>query len=162
MARYKELYKKRVFHIIQMGTPSFQEEHSNFLSPVIHAILNSQTIEVVYHTQSRDVTTKRLFDPYYLILRDHRFYLIAYCHEKKEFRTFRLSRFLEVKQTEETFTKQDFNLKEYFQHTWSIIQGTDKIHFKVLFSSNVARYIKEEELFVTPKLSEKKDGSLLF
>ncbi|WP_227939954.1 WYL domain-containing protein [Alkalihalobacillus deserti] len=70
-----------------------------------------------------------MLDPYYLIPRDHRFYLIAYCHEKKGVRTFRLSRFLELKQTEEAFTKQDFNLKEYFQHTWSIIQGTDKIHF---------------------------------
>ncbi|MDV2583588.1 WYL domain-containing protein, partial [Alkalibacillus haloalkaliphilus] len=43
-----------------------------------------------------------------------------------------------------------------------IIQGKDKIHFKVLFNKEVARYIKEEELFVNPRLTENKDGSLLF
>jgi predicted DNA-binding transcriptional regulator YafY len=97
-----------------------------------------------------------------LIPRDHRFYLIAYCHEKQKVLTFRLSRFLEVTQTDRTFEKQEFSLKDYFKHTWSIIQGTDKIHFKVLFSQNIARYIKEEELFVKPKLTEREDGSLLY
>ncbi|MDT8862966.1 transcriptional regulator [Alkalihalobacillus sp. MEB130] len=153
---------QKMVSIIQMGTPAFQEEQSNFLSPVIQAIMNSKSIKVVYHTQSRDVTTERFLDPYYLIPRDHRFYLIAYCHEKEGIRTFRLSRMLEVKQTEESFKKKDFNVKEYFRHTWSIIQGTDKIHFKVLFRPTIARYIKEEELFVTPKLTERSDGSLLF
>jgi predicted DNA-binding transcriptional regulator YafY len=153
---------QKMVSIIQMGTPAFQEQQHNFLSPVIQAILNSRTIEVVYHTQSRDVTTFRSLDPYYLIPRDHRFYLIAYCHEKQKVLTFRLSRFLEVTQTDRTFEKQEFNLKDYFKHTWSIIQGTDKIHFKVLFKQNIARYIKEEELFVKPKLTEREDGSLLF
>jgi predicted DNA-binding transcriptional regulator YafY len=32
----------------------------------------------------------------------------------------------------------------------------------VLFKQNIARYIKEEELFVKPKLTEREDGSLLF
>ncbi|MBU9714386.1 helix-turn-helix transcriptional regulator [Evansella tamaricis] len=153
---------QQMVSIIQMGTPAFQEEHNNFLSPVIRAILHGRTIEVVYHTQSRNVTTTRALDPYFLIPRDHRFYLIAFCHEKNRFLTFRLSRFLDVAPTENTFSKQELNLKEYFRHTWSIIQGTDKINFKVKFSSNIARYIKEEELFVKPKLTELEDGSLLF
>ncbi|MDV2686024.1 transcriptional regulator [Alkalihalophilus lindianensis] len=153
---------QKMVSIIQMGTPAFQEEQNNFLSPVIDSILNSRTIEVVYHTQSRDVTTSRALDPYYLIPRDHRFYLIAFCHEKQKVLTFRMSRFLQVNQTDQTFDMKDFNLKKYFKDTWSIIQGKDKIHFKVLFNKEVARYIKEEELFVNPRLTENKDGSLLF
>ncbi|MED1563815.1 hypothetical protein AJ85_16890 [Alkalihalobacillus alcalophilus ATCC 27647 = CGMCC 1.3604] len=49
---------QKMVSIIQMGTPAFQEQQHNFLSPVIQAIINSNTIEVKYHTQSRDVTTK--------------------------------------------------------------------------------------------------------
>ncbi|WP_062051668.1 YafY family protein [Bacillus sp. JCM 19034] len=154
---------QKMVSIIQMGTPAFNKQQSNFLSPVIQAIMKETTIEIVYHTQSRDVTTVRLIDPYYLIPRDHRFYLIAYCHQKDEIRTFRLSRILEIKETDRTFKKKEnFNVKKYFQHTWSIIKGEEKITFKILFSSNVARYIKEEELFVEPKLKERSDGSLLF
>lgn len=155
-------YLQKMDSIIATGTPASQEQHKNFLSIVVQAILESRTLEVVYHTKSRDVVTSRLIDPYYLIPRENRFYLIAYCHEKQKFLTFRMSRFLEVKQTEKMFEKMEFNIKYFFKHTWSIIQGSDEIHFKVLFSKNVARYIMEEELFVSPKLTKNKDGSLLF
>ncbi|MDF2856761.1 MAG: Helix-turn-helix type 11 domain protein [Neobacillus sp.] len=148
--------------IIQLGTPASQKQHKTFLLEVVQAILNSQTIEVNYHTQSRNVVTSRTLDPYYLIPRENRYYLIAFCHEKAEFRTFRMSRFLDVKQTKKPFLKQKFNLKDHFKDTWSIIPGTDKIDFKVLFHRNVARYIKEKELFVNPKLTDNADGSLLF
>jgi len=43
-----------------------------------------------------------------------------------------------------------------------VIQYLLTYHFKVLFNKNVARYIKEEEYVATPKLTEQKDGSLLF
>lgn len=56
----------------------------------------------------------------------------------------------------------DFNLKEYLKDTWSIERGEDEIHFKVKFSPRVARYVKEEELFVKPRLIDLEDGSLLF
>ncbi|WP_246589564.1 WYL domain-containing protein [Desertibacillus haloalkaliphilus] len=153
---------EQMVSVIQMGTPAYQEEKSNFLSPVIQAIVHAKSLEVTYHTQSRNVTTTSVLDPYYLIPRDHRFYLIAFCREKNKFLTFRMSRFLDVKQTGETFEKKELNFKDYFNHTWSIIKGSDKIHFKVLFNKNIARYIKEEELFVKPKLTEREDGSQLF
>jgi predicted DNA-binding transcriptional regulator YafY len=155
-------FLQKMVTIIQLGTPASKEQHKTFLLEVVQAILNSQTIEVIYHTQSRDVVTSRTLNPYYLIPRENRYYLIAYCHEKAEFRTIRMSRFLDVKQTDKTFEKQKFNLKEHFKDTWSIIPGTDKIDFKVLFYKNVARYIKEKELFVKPKLTDYADGSLLF
>jgi predicted DNA-binding transcriptional regulator YafY len=34
--------------------------------------------------------------------------------------------------------------------------------FKVRFSADVARYIKEEELFVHPRMKDQNDGSLIF
>ena len=153
---------KKMVSTIQTGTPASQEPNQNYLLDVVQAILNSKTLEVVYHTQSRDVVTTRFIDPYYLIPRDNRFYLIAYCYEKEKFLTFRMSRFIKIEQTEKKFDKKDFNIKDFFKNTWSIIHGNEKIHFKVLFNKNVARYIMEKELFVTPKLTENEDGSLLF
>ena len=154
-------YLQKMGSIIATWTPASQEQHKNLLSIVVQAILESQTLEVVYHTKSRDVVTSRLIDPI-IDSRENRFYLIAYCYEKQKFLTFRMSRFLEVKQTEKMSEKMEFNIKDFFKHTWSIIQGSDEIHFKVLFSKNVARYIMEEELFVSPKLTKNEDGSLLF
>jgi predicted DNA-binding transcriptional regulator YafY len=163
----KEKAKRReiaetIADIIQMGTPSHREEPQNYLLPIIQASLSRHTIEATYYTQSRNEVSVRRIDPYYLVPREQRFYLIGYCHTATAIRTFRVSRFREVAVTEETFEKDDFNLKAYMKHTWSIERGDQLIAFKVRFSPSVARYIREEELFVKPKLTELSDGSLLF
>lgn len=71
--------------IIQMGTPAYRKESPNFLQPIIQTILEQQTIDTIYHTQSRNETTERKIDPYYLIPRDQRFYLIGYCIRNMKF-----------------------------------------------------------------------------
>lgn len=148
--------------IIQMGTPAYRKESPNFLQPIIQAILEQKTINTIYHTQSRNETTERKIDPYYLIPRDQRFYLIGYCHTKHEIRTFRISRFLKVDLTSQNFNKEGFNIKKHLKNTWSIEQGEKNITFKVRFNSDIARYIKEEELFVQPRMKDQKDGSMIF
>jgi predicted DNA-binding transcriptional regulator YafY len=168
MATYNKEKNRRselvqdVANIIQMGTPAYREDHSNFLFPIIQAILNQRTIQTVYHTQSRNEATERLIDPYYLIPRDQRYYLIGYCHLAQGIRTFRISRFLAVEELPQPFDKGDFNIRQYLKHTWSIERGEGLIHFKIRFSPEVARYVKEEELFVEPKMTDLDDGSLLF
>lgn len=160
--RVKQDILKNVINVIQTGKPAFQEQKNNYLTEVIDAILSSRTLDVVYHTQSRNKTTGRQIDPYYLIPRNHQFYLIAFCHDKQRVLTFRLSRFKEVTLLDQTFEKNEFNLQQFLKNTWSIIQGENTIKFKVLFKESAARYVKEEELLVRPKLTEYKDGSLLF
>src|SRR5690606_31502854 len=128
----------------------------------IQAILEHRTMSTVYHTQSRNETTERNIDPYFLIPRDQRFYLIGFCHLKQSIRTFRISRFLKVDLTTQTFDKGEFNIKRHLKNTWSIEQGDKNITFKVKFNAAIARYIKEEELFVRPRMKDYKDGSMLF
>jgi predicted DNA-binding transcriptional regulator YafY len=156
----RKTFLSELTKVIQGGRPSATTLETNQLPTIIEAILSLRTIEAVYHTQSRDETTQRKIDPYYLIPRDNRLYVMGYCHSTNDIRTFRLSRFHHVEILEQTFTKDDLNMQRYLEHTWSIIRGQERIHFKVLFSKNVARYIKEEEFIVTPKLTEQKDGSL--
>ncbi|MEK4062569.1 MULTISPECIES: helix-turn-helix transcriptional regulator [Paenibacillus] len=153
---------ENIADIIQMGTPAYRKESRNFLQPIIGAIVEQRRIRAVYHSQSRDATTEREIDPYYLIPRDQRFYLIGYCHLKKAIRTFRISRFLDVEVMEASFDKGNFNIKKYLKNTWSIDRGNKNIKFKVRFQPEIARYIKEEELFVHPRMSDEPDGSLLF
>ncbi|WP_248928651.1 helix-turn-helix transcriptional regulator [Paenibacillus hamazuiensis] len=155
---------QQVTDIIQLGTPFGRDEESpNYLYPIIQAILQQNTLRAVYHTQSRNKQTERLIDPYYLIPREQRFYLIGYCHQAKDIRTFRVSRFRDVGITDQKFDKDGFSIRQYMKHTFSIERGNGKlIRFKVRFSPQVARYIKEEEWFVEPKMKDTADGGLLF
>lgn len=157
----KEIFN-RVSEMIQMGTPAFQEEGSNFLPQIIQAILSEQSIETTYHTQSRNDLTERVIDPYYLVPREQRFYLIGYCHLAGGIRTFRISRFKHVEILDQSFDKVDFNIRQYLKNTWSIERGETNIRFKIKFSPEVARYIKEEEMFVRPNMTDLLGGGLLF
>ncbi|MCE5173518.1 transcriptional regulator [Paenibacillus profundus] len=160
-SRHKDIIEN-ITEIIQMGTPAYREQNDNFLYPIIQASLSQTTIDTVYHTQSRNKTTARKIDPYFLVPREQRFYVIGYCHLKGEVRTFRLSRFRKVELTNKSFHKGDFTISQYLKNTWSIERGEELISFKVKFSAEVARYVKEEEMFVRPKMTDLPDGGLLF
>ncbi|WP_284035636.1 WYL domain-containing transcriptional regulator [Neobacillus sp. 114] len=152
-----------ISRVIQSGKkPSTTSTENDLLPLFSDAVLSSRTIEATYHTQSRNKTTTRKIDPYFLTPRKDRLYIIGYDHKSNEIRTFRLSRFHNVKVLNQKFTKDDINLEKYLQNTWSILRGEKLIRFKVKFSKDVARYVKEEEFNVTPKLTDLHDGSLLF
>lgn len=153
---------EEVAGIIQMGTPAYRKESPNFLQPIIQAILDQRTIDTVYHSQHRNETTDRKIDPYYLIPREQRFYLIGFCHLQQAIRTFRISRFRSVVVTSEAYDKENFDIKKHLKHTWSIEKGDKLVTFQVRFGADVARYIKEEELFVRPQMKDLPDGSMLF
>lgn len=148
--------------VIQMGTPAYRPDSPNWLAPMVQAILECRTMAAVYHTQSSNETKERRIDPYCLVPRDQRYYLIGFCHLHREIRTFRVSRFIQVEPTEDVFDKGSFNIRSYLKHTWSIQRGDKNITFKVRFSAAVARYVQEKELFVEPKLTPLSDGGLLF
>lgn len=152
----------QVADVIQMGSPAYRDNGGSFLYEILQATLSQQTIRTVYYTQSREAVSQRDIDPYYLVPREHRFYLIGYCHLAGDFRTFRISRFREVTLLDRTFDKSGFNLEAYLKNTWSIERGDEEIRFKVRFNSDVARYVKEEELFLKPDMVDLPDGSLLF
>jgi predicted DNA-binding transcriptional regulator YafY len=156
-----------IAEIIQMGTPSYRQGEGDsagryHLLPIIQATIQQQTIEATYYTLSRNEVSYRRIDPYVLVPREQRFYLIGFCHKAKSIRTFRISRFLEVVITNEIFHKADFNIHQFMNHTWSIERGQELIRFRVRFSRNVARYVKEEELFIKPEITENTDGSINF
>ena len=155
---------ERIAGIIRMGIPAYREEGQdrNLLIPIIEAILDGQTIQTQYHTLTNNEITLRRIDPYYLVPRDQRFYLIGHCHLQQKVRLFRISRFLDVKRTSSGFDMGNFNITQYMKNTWSVDRGEEHIHFKVKFSEKVAPYIREEEMFVRPRMTNLVDGGLLF
>ncbi|WP_245747596.1 helix-turn-helix transcriptional regulator [Anaerobacillus alkalidiazotrophicus] len=158
--------KKSLFsnlsRVIRSGNSATSNTEKDLLPLISEAVLASQTIEAIYHTQSRNITTKRKIDPYYIMPRNDRLYIIGYDHKSNEIRTFRLSRFQHINLLNQRFKKDEINLEKYLQYTWSIIRGEERIHFKIIFSREVARYVEEDEYNVSPKLTSLEDGYLLF
>ncbi len=94
--------------------------------------------------------------------RNNRLYIIGYCHNQKDIRTFRLNRFQNIDVLSQKFVRDHISLEKYLRYTWSVIRGDQQIHINVKFNKDIARYIKEDDYNVPPKMSELPDGSLLF
>jgi proteasome accessory factor C len=67
-------------------------ELSQRLSKIETAIFRRKTIVFDYYTMGRDAEESRKVDPYHLLFRGGRFYLIGHSHERGDVRVFRLSR----------------------------------------------------------------------
>lgn len=160
--RVNEEFLQRLQEIVQLGKPVWAPEVHNVFPELLQAMLHRKTVDALYHSQKRNETSWRRIDPYHLLPREHRFYLVGFCHKNGEFRTFRVSRFLEVRVLDEVYPQREFDLEEYMKDTWSIERGDKKVTFRVRFSPAVARYVKEEELFLRPRVRDLEDGSLLF
>lgn len=78
------------------------------LKIVQHALEGNHLIEFDY--QGRHSTTlKRTAEPHQLVLKENKWYLRAFCRERSDFRTFKVSRIKEMKILPETFTPRVFD-----------------------------------------------------
>ena len=100
--------------------------HLHFLSPgqqtqpdvslllrLSEAIGQSQRMFMAYRALE-DELTERTIDPYGVVARDGRWYLVAYCHLRRDYRTFRLDRIQQAQAIDESFTRdEDFDYRAF-------------------------------------------------
>lgn len=156
--RWNKVISERVLHHF-LYRDIYDE---NLMISLVKAIEKRRSIMITYYSPTNAIETKRLIDPYYLIDRDDHYYIVAYCHEKKDFRNFRMDR-IKAWQIEKRIY--------VFQESFSIVQHlsnwkmdrTDEINkFVVRFSKKVGKYIKEKEFYdKNAIIEEEEDGSVI-
>jgi predicted DNA-binding transcriptional regulator YafY len=71
------------------------------LRGIVHAIQRRHRVHIRHRSQAGEVT-ERAVDPYQVVHRAGRWYLVGYCHLRAEQRVFRLDHVLHVKELDET------------------------------------------------------------
>ncbi len=89
-----------------------QERNSNILSYLQYALTNFYLVKIKYINKD-ETATERMIEPFAL-LSTMNWYLIAWCHLRKEFRFFRLDRIKELEVQSEKFKPHNMTLQEYF------------------------------------------------
>ncbi|MED4909378.1 transcriptional regulator [Brevibacillus centrosporus] len=152
-----QLGKRIRIHMEQMN-----QEQDLLMQRMIQAIVEDVTIECEYYSMYREDWTKRMIDSYYLVPRGGYLYLIGFCHLREEVLTFRLSRFQRIELTgKKFFIEDDFDIDSFLDKLWGIKADSDETTFKVKFSRDVARYIKEHKYDSKPQFADQEDGSLI-
>ena len=157
-------YLENVENTLYVGVKPYKEygKFKGILNQVNDAAINRKSIEIVYFTMSRKKESRRRINPYRIWFFNGTFYVIGFCHTRKEVRIFSLDRIKMLHQTKETFEiPEDFNLEKFVGSSFGVYQG-EPVYTKVWFHPDVAGYIKEKIWHESQQIHPQDDGSIIF
>ncbi|CDS91558.1 helix-turn-helix transcriptional regulator [Sphingobacterium faecium] len=88
---------------------------SHFLSTIQLAMTNFKLVKIKYQSSENKQSTERSIEPFAMYSTQENWLLIAYCRLRKDFRTFRIDRILDLFTLNEEFEPHDMTMQEYFK-----------------------------------------------
>jgi len=157
-------YLKKIESSLQVGVKPYKD-YSRFretLELINTAIQNRQQIHISYFAMSRKKTSHRLVDPYKLWFFDATFYMLAYCHLRKDVRLFAVERIKTLTQTDVSFEPPSvFDIDNLLQDSFGAFIG-NPLEVIIRFSATIAGYIQERTWHRSQVMEPQQDGSLIF
>ena len=132
------------------------------LEQLTQAIADKVGVLINYYALHRDVEQNRQIDPYHLFYQGGAWYLVGYCHWRKEVRSFRVDRIRTLTRQDRTFERpRDFSLNRYLGCAWGMMRGERK-KVTVKFFPPASRLVGETTWHPTQKMTFEPDGTILF
>jgi predicted DNA-binding transcriptional regulator YafY len=125
------------------------------------ACIDHKTIKMNYHSFHRGQDTVRKVDPYKLWFMDGSIYLIGYCHNRSEFRTFLLDRIKDLQVTDQRFTpRDDFSFEDYIGNSFKVFREEELVEVVVEFDTSIKQLIREKIWHPSQEIRDNSDGSI--
>lgn len=130
---------------------------------LLEACHTKHSVWMRYYTASRDQESERIVNPYLLhIYRATNPYLIGFCHNRQDYRWFRVDRIKEIKILPDTFTVDpNFDKEKHLQQIFQYEVGGKTFTVKVKFNAQTAPFIRERKWHPSQEIEEHQDGSLI-
>lgn len=128
---------------------------------VLEGCLKRQSLSFTYLSPRNDMQNTRTVDPYHLFNYMGTWYLISYCHLRKDLRSFNLCRISDIQLLYDTFAvRRGFDVKAYFNSAFGLYKGDKTTQVTLRFSSEKSKWIKDQIWHKDQKEKILKDGSL--
>ncbi|VAW80933.1 hypothetical protein MNBD_GAMMA14-745 [hydrothermal vent metagenome] len=123
------------------------------------ALFERQRISVLYHGRERDKITERNVSPQRLVYYRSNWYLDAWCHLRKDLRSFSLDRLHLVDTLEQTAREcSDNSLDKHFAQAYGIFGGEPENTAVLRFTPDAARWVADEQWHPDQQGKVLKDG----
>jgi predicted DNA-binding transcriptional regulator YafY len=127
---------------------------------VAKATLERKQIRIQHFNRQTGVTVERIISPQQMVHYRDNWYVDAWCHLRKEVRSFAVDAITECNQLIEDAKELDADqLRTSMQSGYGIFGGAVKGWAKLKFSPERARWVKQEEWHASQKGRELVDGS---
>ncbi|MDR3333916.1 MAG: WYL domain-containing protein [Treponema sp.] len=129
---------------------------------VFTALRIRKTLAFEYRSLADTAYEKREADPYHAICQRGNWYIIGYCHTRKENRLFSCSRIRNASVTKRLFTvPSDFNPCRYFDKQIGVwASSRTPFTVELLFENEIGTYAIERQWHETQTVRQNKDGSV--
>jgi proteasome accessory factor B len=125
------------------------------------ATAQRRQLELTYRKPGRRETELRVVDPYRLANINGEWFLFAWCHLRRDIRTFVPARIQSVKYTGKTFVRPlQFSLKKRLRDSFGVQSGRGRFDVVIRFREMVADYIREKKWHESQQLRELPDGGV--
>jgi predicted DNA-binding transcriptional regulator YafY len=116
---------------------------------------------LTYRKPGRKETEPRVVDPYQLANINGEWFLFAYCHLRRDIRTFVPARILQARPTGKTFVRPTrFSLEKRLRDSFGVITGPGEFEVRIRFDELAADYIREKRWHPSQQLIELEDGGV--
>ncbi len=125
------------------------------------AVSRHQRLILQYRKPGQKKADARTVDPYHVANVNGEWFLFAYCHLRKDVRTFAPARILAVEVTEERFPRPtDFSVEKRLQDSFGVHSGKGDYTVRIRFNEKVADYIREKQWHPSQELKEHRNGDV--
>ncbi|MCH5597831.1 helix-turn-helix transcriptional regulator [Niabella ginsengisoli] len=139
--------------LVQPKNLLFNKDVPNALEILMHGIVNKKQVQILYHSFDADEPVNRSIEPIGLYHEKEYWYLVAYCHLRKDHRNFRADRIIKIARLESDFILQHKELSFYLQRP----ERNNYVTIKIQIESAYVKYIKQSRILYG-FVSEKKVG----
>jgi predicted DNA-binding transcriptional regulator YafY len=135
--------------------------HLEIFDALAKATAQRQQLSLKYRKPGQAEPEERTIDPYHLSNINGEWFLFAYCHLRKDVRTFVPARIQSVHPTGRSFARPEgFSVKERLQGSFGVHSGEGEIRVRIRFEENVADYIREKIWHPSQQLRELAEGGV--
>ncbi len=128
------------------------DEEESIMEEINKCIEGNVTAEMEYHSLARDELTRRVVEPYTIVVQRGRCYLIAFCRLRGEFRQFLVNRIRSFSPTGEKFERRPFDVEKFLSS-----YSPEDVEVKIYYAEPAARFVRER--VSKERREDKEDGS---
>ena len=147
--------------ILQVEIDPLPQIDIGIFQELLLAIHNKESIVIKYFSGQKAVVVEKPCDPYHLLNFKDNWYLVAFCHEKQDYRDFLCSRIMAVEHSNVTFLPDpDFSLEAHKRDSQLFAAEAPSVEIVAEFDKYAAHWIRLKRIHPSQQVLERSDGSL--
>ena len=136
---------------------------SKILTDLQKATMEGRRISVAYDLYSGGGMKQYTLDPYQIYFKQRALYLDAYSVEERGYRVYRVNRIKRLQALPMIVPRRtDYSFSSRHRDSFSVFVGDKVDKVKIRFNKKIAPYIRETCWHLSQKISNQKDGSIIF